>query len=172
MDRTGGPRTGLASYYTEKGETPGAWVGLRDGRHRRPDASGTRSPRSRCRPCSGAGLHPLAAAARASGCEGPDLTERDFQAVTRLGVPFKVYDGDVTAVPGRGRHTDRGAERRRRGTRATTRSRPQDRARIRTEVAAEMFRAEHGRDPRDARELAATIAKLPGRARPRSPGTT
>src|SRR4030095_8902954 len=34
-----------------------------------------------------------------------------------------------------------------------------DRARIRTEVAREVFRAEHGRDPIDAREIAATIAK-------------
>ena len=41
----------------------------------------------------------------------------------------------------------------------------QDRARIRTQVAAEFFRAEHGRDPRDARELSGTIAKL---SRPRT----
>ncbi|WP_348696003.1 MobF family relaxase, partial [uncultured Nocardioides sp.] len=34
-----------------------------------------------------------------------------------------------------------------------------DRAKVRTEVAAEFFRAEHGREPVDARELAATIAK-------------
>lgn len=36
---------------------------------------------------------------------------------------------------------------------------PEERARVRTEVAREFFRAEHGRDPQDARELAATIAK-------------
>ncbi|MPY81589.1 MAG: relaxase domain-containing protein, partial [Actinophytocola sp.] len=34
-----------------------------------------------------------------------------------------------------------------------------ERAKIRTEVARDFFRAEHGRDPADARELAATIAK-------------
>ena len=39
------------------------------------------------------------------------------------------------------------------------------RARIRTEIAKEFFRAEHGRDPVDARELAAQIAKD---SRPRS----
>jgi TrwC relaxase len=33
------------------------------------------------------------------------------------------------------------------------------RARVCTEVALEFFRAEHGRDPIDAREMAATIAK-------------
>ena len=40
-----------------------------------------------------------------------------------------------------------------------------DRARIRTEVAREFFTAEHGRQPEDARELAATIAK---HSRPRT----
>nr|WP_259306609.1 MobF family relaxase [Cellulomonas sp. P24] len=40
-----------------------------------------------------------------------------------------------------------------------------DRARIRTQVAAQMFREEHGREPADARELAATIAK---HSRPRT----
>jgi hypothetical protein len=34
-----------------------------------------------------------------------------------------------------------------------------DRARIRTDVGREFFRAEHGRDPVDARELAGQIAK-------------
>jgi conjugative relaxase-like TrwC/TraI family protein len=39
------------------------------------------------------------------------------------------------------------------------------RAQVRTEVARELFRAEHGRDPIDAREIAATIAK---QSRPRT----
>jgi conjugative relaxase-like TrwC/TraI family protein len=39
------------------------------------------------------------------------------------------------------------------------------RARVRTEVAREYFRKEHGRDPIDAREIAATIAKA---SRPRT----
>src|SRR3954447_13437032 len=34
-----------------------------------------------------------------------------------------------------------------------------DRARVRTEVAVKLFRAEYGRDPEGAREVAATIAK-------------
>jgi hypothetical protein len=41
----------------------------------------------------------------------------------------------------------------------------EDRARIRTQVAVEIFRDEFGRDPADARELAATIAK---HSRPRT----
>ncbi len=36
---------------------------------------------------------------------------------------------------------------------------PAERARIRTEVARELFAAEHGRPPADAREVAGTIAK-------------
>lgn len=34
-----------------------------------------------------------------------------------------------------------------------------ERAKVRTKVAREFFYAEHGREPADARELAATIAK-------------
>ena len=37
----------------------------------------------------GCGLHPLAEL-RQQQLEGPDLTMRDFQEVTRLGVPFKI----------------------------------------------------------------------------------
>ena len=48
---------------------------------------------------------------------------------------------------------------------ATSQSPRQLRAQVRTEVAREFFRAEHGRDPIDAREIAATIAK---QSRPRT----
>jgi hypothetical protein len=43
----------------------------------------------------GCGLHPLAEL-RQQQLEGPDLTPRDFQEVTRLGAPFKIFDGDVS----------------------------------------------------------------------------
>ena len=43
----------------------------------------------------GCGLHPLAEL-RQQQLEGPDLTIRDFQDVTRLGVPFKIVDGVVS----------------------------------------------------------------------------
>jgi hypothetical protein len=33
--------------------------------------------------------------AAAAGLEGPDLTLRDFQNVSRLGVPFKIVDNDL-----------------------------------------------------------------------------
>jgi hypothetical protein len=43
----------------------------------------------------GCGLHPLAEL-RQQQLEGPDLTTRDFQEVTPLGAPFKIFDGDVS----------------------------------------------------------------------------
>jgi hypothetical protein len=42
----------------------------------------------------GCGLHPLAE--RRQALAGPDLTTRDYQDAARLGVPFKIVDGDVS----------------------------------------------------------------------------
>ena len=42
----------------------------------------------------GCGLHPLAEQ-RQRQLEGPALTIRDFQEVTRLGAPFKIVDNDL-----------------------------------------------------------------------------
>ena len=94
-DRTPGPRTSLASYYSEKGETPGRWVGSGvagiDGL-----SVGDEVTAQQMRALFGAGLHPLAEQRR-ERLEGPDLSDRDFTAVTRLGVPFKVYTAEATA---------------------------------------------------------------------------
>jgi hypothetical protein len=105
----------------------------------------------------GLGLHPLAAQ-RQQQLQGPDLTDRDYLAVTRLGAPFKIYANDIP--PFRVEVAKRIAELN------AAAGLPRDwpvprsgRARVRTEVARESFAAEHGRPPQDARELAATIAK-------------
>src|SRR6478752_1259034 len=161
-DRTPGPRTSLASYYTEKGETPGRWVGSGvagiDGL-----SVGDEVTAQQMRALFGAGLHPLAEQRR-ERLEGPDLKDRDFKAVTRLGVPFKVYSAEATAfqVEVAKRIEDHAA------ALGHPRDYPidsADRARIRSQVASEMFRAEHRREPRDARELSGTIARL---SRPRT----
>jgi TrwC relaxase len=84
----------LASYYTERGETPGVWMGsgmagideLNPG-----DVVTTEQMRA----LFGAGLHPLAAE-RQQQVQSPDLTVRDYQSVTRLGAPFKIYQPDVS----------------------------------------------------------------------------
>lgn len=89
---------------------------------------------------------------------------RSYKAVARLGTPYKVYENDVS--PFRIEVAKRIA-----ALNAAT-GLPGDwpvpapkRAQIRTDVAREFFRTEHGRDPADARELAATIAK---HSRPRT----
>jgi hypothetical protein len=76
----------------------------------------------------------------------------------RLGAPFKIYSNDIPPF--------RVAVAKRIAALYATAGLPRDwpvprseRARIRTEVATELFATEHGRPPQDARELAATIAK-------------
>ena len=157
LDATEKGHTGLASYYTAKGETPGVWVGVRDGRHRRP---GRRRPGHR-----GADAGPVRRRAAPAG-----------RAAARGGRRGRVWTRATrSGRPGWGRRSRSTPRRRRRsgsrwpsGSPSSTWQRGlpadapvalADRARIRTEVAVEFFRAEYGRDPADARELAATIAQ-------------
>ena len=83
LDATEKGHTGLASYYTERGESPGVWIGSgMDGI----DGLTTGDPvtAEQMRALFGCGLHPLAEL-RQQQLEGPDLTLRDFQnAVARL----------------------------------------------------------------------------------------
>ena len=43
----------------------------------------------------GAGLHSLAEL-RQEQLEGPGVTERDYQDLTRLGAPFEIFNNDVS----------------------------------------------------------------------------
>ncbi len=156
LDATEKGHTGLASYYTERGETPGVWIcsGL-DGI----DGLTVGEPvtAEQMRALFGCGLHPLAEL-RQHQLEGPDLSLRDFQEVTQLGVPFRVVDGVVSPfrleVAKRIRAIQTAA-----GLPTGAALPASDRARVRTDVARQFFLAEHGREPIDARELAAQIAK-------------
>ncbi|GAA2027477.1 hypothetical protein GCM10009740_16490 [Terrabacter terrae] len=174
QDATDKGHTGLASYYAQKGETPGVWVGSGmvgiDGL-----AAGDVVTQEQMQALFGSGHHPLAQQ-RLDRLAGPDLTQSDYQAVTRLGAPYKVYSSDVSAFRievarriqelatelGSDVTDDLGD-----GSDAVVPL--EERARIRTELATELFRAEHGRDPAPgsdgAREIAATIAK---HSRPRT----
>ena len=93
LDATEKGHTGLASYYAERGETPGAWIGSGldgiDGL-----APGDPVTAEQTRALFGCGLHPLAEL-RQQQLEGPDLTTQDFQNVARLGAPFKIVDNDL-----------------------------------------------------------------------------
>ena len=94
LDATEKGHTGLASYYTERGETPGVWIGSGmdgiDGL-----TAGDPVTAEQMRALFGCGLHPLAEL-RQQQLEGPDLTQRDYQDVARLGAPFKIVDSDVS----------------------------------------------------------------------------
>jgi hypothetical protein len=90
LDATDKGRTGLASYYTERGESPGVWVGSgMEGI----DGLGVGDPvtAEQMRALFGCGLHPLAEL-RLQQWEGPALTGQDFRHVMRLGAPFKIMD--------------------------------------------------------------------------------
>src|SRR5829696_8460930 len=162
LDATEKGHVPLASYYTERGETPGMWIGSGlagiDGLK-----AGDPVTAEQMQALFGVGLHPLAAQ-RQQQLQGPNLTSRDYQLVTRLGAPFKIYANDIP--PFRVEVAKRIAELN--AAAGVPRDWPiarSERARIRTEVATEFFTAEHGRPPQDARELAAAIAK---HSRPRT----
>ena len=162
LDATEKGHVGLASYYTERGETPGSWIGSGivgiDGLN-----AGDAVTAEQMRALFGAGMHPLATK-RLQQLAAADLAEVSVRAATRLGAPFKVYAGEVS--PFRIEVAKRIALRQEAaGQLADESVSAALRAQVRTEVAREFFRAEHGRDPIDAREIAAAIAK---QSRPRT----
>jgi conjugative relaxase-like TrwC/TraI family protein len=156
LDATEKGHIGLASYYTERGETPGVWIGSGmdgiDGL-----TAGDPVTAEQMRALFGCGLHPLAEL-RQQQLEGPDLSPRDLQDAARLGAPFKIVDGVVSPfrleVARRIAAINAAA-----GLPGDAPLPAADRARVRTAVAREFFLSEHGREPIDARELAGQIAK-------------
>ena len=163
MDATDKGHTGLASYYTEKGETPGVWLGSGMEGIERLDA-GDIVTADHMQSLFGSGHHPLATQRtkeldlRIGRDEAGRPTEADYKTAVRLGTPYKVYHNDISPfrieVAKRIAALNEAA-----GLPGDWPVPAADRAKIRTEVAAEFFRADHGRDPADARELAATIPK-------------
>jgi conjugative relaxase-like TrwC/TraI family protein len=156
LDATEKGHTGLASYYTERGESPGVWIGSGmngiDGL-----TAGDPVTAEQMRALFGCGLHPLAEL-RQQQLEGPELTDQDFQNVARLGAPFKIVDNDL--IPFRVEVAKRVAALNTAiGWPADASIAAADRARVRTQVAREFFEAEHGREPVNARELTEQIAK-------------
>src|ERR1035437_2024263 len=162
QDATERGHTGLASYYAERGETPGQWIGSGmagiDGL-----AAGDVVTAQQMQALFGSGHHPLAEQRREQ-LQGPGLSDRDYQAVTRLGVPFKVFSGDVSAfrleVARRIAGVNEAA-----GLPGDWPVPADQRAQVSTEAARESSLAEHGRQPQDARELAGLIAR---HSRPRT----
>src|SRR5829696_5453595 len=161
LDATDKGRTGLASYYAERGESPGVWVGSGMDGIGGLDV-GDAVTAEQMRALFGCGLHPLAEL-RLQQLDGADLTGGDFRDVMRLGAPFKIIDD---ATPFRVEVAKRiAALNAAIGEPVDASVATADRARIRTQVAREFFVAEHGRAPIDASELAGQIAKS---SRPRA----
>jgi conjugative relaxase-like TrwC/TraI family protein len=155
LDATDKGHIGLATYYTERGESPGVWVGSGMAGIDGLDV-GDPVTEEQMRALFGCGLHPLAEA-RLQQLDGPNLTERDFREVMRLGAPFKIIDD---ATPFRVEVAQRiAALNALIGEPVDASVAAADRARIRTQVTREFFAAEHGRPPSDAAELATQIAK-------------
>jgi hypothetical protein len=156
LDSTEKGHTGLAAYYAQRGEKPGMWMGSGmagiDGLN-----AGDPVTAEQMRALFGSGMHPLAEL-RIQQLEGPDLTESDHLAVTRLGAPFKILDGDVrpfrVEVAKRIAAINQSA-----GVPGDWPLSAADRARVRTEVARKFFAAEHGRESVESLELAGQIAK-------------
>jgi conjugative relaxase-like TrwC/TraI family protein len=161
LDATEKGHIGLASYYTERGESPGAWIGSGmagiDGLN-----VGDAVTAEQMRAIFGAGIHPLAVT-RLEQLEAADLTAASIKAATQLGAPFKIYAGDVR--PFRVEVAKRIAAQQAARQQVEEPVSSALRAQVRTEVAREFFRTEHGRDPIDAREIATVIAR---ESRPRA----
>lgn len=161
QDATDRGYSSLASYYTERGESPGRWIGTGmvgiDGL-----AEGDIVTADHMQALFGSGHHPLAKERREQLEAGASVAQ--VREATRLGLPYKVF---MSEAPDYQVEVARQLERWNAKQGRTVRSPvPADvRAAIRTDVAREYFEREHGRAPIDAREVAATIAK---HSRPRA----
>ena len=94
LDATEKGHVGLASYYTERGESPGSWAGSGiagiDGL-----SDGDVVTAEQMKALFGAGMHPLALQ-RLERLDAADLTDASIKAAIQLGAPFKVYAGEVS----------------------------------------------------------------------------
>ena len=155
QDATHPGRSSLASYYTERGETPGVWVGAGlagvEGL-----AAGDAVTAEQMQYLFGRGLHPLAEE-RVSAAAAKELSPRVADRAGRLGSPFRLPAPRPAAL-------EVEVERRLAVLLApATGSSPAEleetRARLMSEVAADWFERDHGRRPTNARELAAAVAR-------------
>lgn len=95
LDATAKGHVGLAAYYTERGESPGTWVGSGLAGVDGLDA-GDAVTADQMQALFGAGMHPLATQ-RLQQLSDADLTDANIEAATRLGMAFKVLNTE----PGR-----------------------------------------------------------------------
>lgn len=148
QDATEVGHTGLGDYYTAKGEAPGVWVGSGMAGIEGLEAGDPVTSEQMSR-LFGTGEHPLG-----------------LESGQSLGRQFRVYGGRDDVTPFRIEVARRcEAHNKALGLPPDHPISVEDRARIRTEVALDLFRAEYGRDPFNERELSGLIAK---QSRPRT----
>ena len=108
LDATEKGHTGLASYYTERGESPGVWIGSGmdgiDGL-----AAGDPVTAEQMRALFGCGLHPLAEL-RQQQLEGHDLTTAGLSECVAAGGAVQDRRQRSAPVSGRGGQAHRGAQ--------------------------------------------------------------
>ena len=154
-DATDKGHTNLGDYYTQKGESPGVWVGSGLSGLDGVDA-GQHVSAEQMKALFGECRHPNAdeiGAAMIAAGHSPAAAER----ASALGHPFYIYD---QAPPFRVEVAKRFVEHNASVGARWDAAIPADvRARIRTDVGRQMFTVALGRPPLDARELSGFIAK-------------
>src|SRR4051794_6530803 len=153
-DSTEKGHSSLADYYDEKGESPGRWMGA--GLAPLGLALGETVTASQMASLFGQGRHPRAAEIEADLAERGGSPAAIAKAIA-LGRRFPVHD-KVSAFNVKVAEAFTSYNREH-GQKWNAAIRPEERARIRTQIGRAMFVDEHGREPQDARELSGFIAK-------------
>ncbi|MFI2478696.1 MobF family relaxase [Nocardia xishanensis] len=161
-DATSRGRSSLSDYYSAHGESPGRWHGT--GLTALGIDVGAEVTEAQMKSLFGLGRHPNAEMIEAEvfdrqvhlGAKPKDAA-RAADNASRLGNPFRVY-AEVSEFRKRCEQAFR-EHNSAHGRDPTAAIPDEERARIRTHVAFDMFTDEYGRSPLDARELSGWVAK-------------
>jgi DNA primase catalytic core len=154
-DTTEKGHTGLGDYYAQKGESPGIWVGAGLAGIDGVDA-GEYVSAEQMKALFGEGRHPNAKAIEDATIQAGGSKKSALES-SKLGRAFAIFEGesDFQIAVAR-RFTTYNTDR---DLKWNTPIPAEERATIRTEVGTQMFTAQFGRPPADARELSGFIAR-------------
>ena len=149
-------RADLSDYYSQKGESPGQWLGSALAELDGVDA-GSEVTEAQMKALFGEGRHPNADAIEAAAIAA-GVNVKQALAASQLGRKFRSYQPNTSTFLARlkERYEEANAEA------GIPRDWPipaVDRSRIRTELARETFREVHNREPLDDRELSGHLAR-------------